>query len=127
MAVATKNLKSKTVKAANAYEVYVTRDLSWVWYVLKHWQSEDKERTNEYARVFCDVRSPLTYGQPELGDVYLSEIKAQAIDAREALKSAEQNLAAWEASLELGHGRTQSIVALKVRIERLKEIIAGRF
>lgn len=125
--MAVKNLKAKSVKKENAYEVYVTRDLSWVWYVLKHWASEEKEASDPYARVFCHVFSPMTGSFGDMGDTYLREIKSQAVDAREALKTTEKNLADWEASPELGHGRIQSIIALKARRDRLNAIIAGNY
>ena len=69
-----KNPCAKTVKRADAYEVWQTPDGSWTWYVLKKWQVEDDK---EYARWFCDVVTPYM-PNGELGDVYVSEIKSQA-------------------------------------------------
>ena len=73
----TKNLCGKTVKVENAYEVWATADGSWKWYVLKKWQNEENEATNEYARWFCFVTSPFV-PEGEYGDTYVKEIKENA-------------------------------------------------
>ena len=44
--------------------------------MLKQWQLDDDK---PFARWFCGVRSPYTYNEFVLGDVYVSEIKAMAI------------------------------------------------
>lgn len=72
-----KNLCGKmrrTDKGEKPYEIWVSRDGTWKWEVLKKWQADDSK---PYARAFCAVTSPFT-GQPELGDVYISEIKENA-------------------------------------------------
>jgi len=74
-----KNLCGKTRKLDNPYEVWQTPDGSWEWLVLKKYQNETNEAKNEYARWFCGVKSPYTYGSHELGDTYVKEIKAYAI------------------------------------------------
>lgn len=71
-----KNLKGKTRPVTNPYEVYQAGD--WEWRVLKHYQSEDNEAKNPYARVFCQVTSPFTYGSGDLGDTYLADILKSA-------------------------------------------------
>jgi hypothetical protein len=81
VAIVVKNLRGKTVKRENAYEVWSSRDGSWKWYVLKHYQSTEAEAKNPYARVFCLVTSPIVGEDGELGDTYLSEIKANAYEA----------------------------------------------
>ena len=43
--------------------------------VLKKYQNAENEAKNPYARWFCAVKSNFTYGEFELGDVYVSEIK----------------------------------------------------
>jgi hypothetical protein len=68
-----KNLCGKMVKRANAYEVWQAGD--WTWYVLKKWQADDNK---PYARWFCDVVTPIC-PDGEMGDVYVSEIKGNAI------------------------------------------------
>lgn len=45
----------------------------WEWRVLKHYQSPANALKNPYARVFCEVRSPMCPGG-ELGDVYVRDI-----------------------------------------------------
>lgn len=69
-----KNTCGKTVKRENAYEVWQTPDGSWTWYVLKKWQADDNKPN---ARWFCDVVTPFV-PNGEMGDVYVSEIKANA-------------------------------------------------
>ena len=73
-----KNECAKTRPSSNPYSVWKNNS-GWTWKVLKHYQSPDKEAANPYARVFCAVTSPFTYGQEELGDVYVKEIKEQAV------------------------------------------------
>lgn len=68
-----KNLQAKTRKLDEPYEVWVAGD--WEWRVLKKWQADDNK---QYARWFCAVKSPFTYGSYEYGDVYVSEIKENA-------------------------------------------------
>lgn len=73
-----KNLCAKTVTRANAYEIWMSKDKTWVWYVLKKWQADDNK---PYARWFCDVVTPIC-PDGEMGDVYVSEIKANATQIR---------------------------------------------
>jgi hypothetical protein len=70
-----KNLCAKTVKRADAYEVWANREMGWTWYVLKKYQSDDNK---EYARWFCDVVTPIC-PDGEMGDVYVGEIKLYAV------------------------------------------------
>ena len=67
-----KNAWGKSRPLDNPY-VVVERD-GWTWKILKAYQSRAKEKTNEYARVFCMVSSPMTYGGWDMGDVYLRDI-----------------------------------------------------
>jgi len=68
-----KNLCGKMRSKDNPYEVWVAGD--WEWHVLKKWQVDDDK---PYARWFCLVKSPFVpYG--EMGDVYVSEIKSNAV------------------------------------------------
>jgi hypothetical protein len=71
-----KNLRGKTRPLDDPYEIYQSLDGEWEWKVLKHYKSEESENTDRYARVFCGVKSPMTYGSYELGDVYLREVLA---------------------------------------------------
>lgn len=72
-----KNPQGKTVSRSEAYEVWQSFDGSWTWYVRKKYQTPENEATNRYARWFCDVVTPIV-PEGESGDVYVSEIKANA-------------------------------------------------
>jgi len=74
--MAEKNLCLKERKIDNPYEVWKTPDGVWEWRVLKKWQADDNK---PYARWFCGVKSPFTYGRFELGDVYVKDIKGHAM------------------------------------------------
>lgn len=68
-------MKNKCLKSRpldNPYAIYISNLLpDWEWRVLKKWQVDDNK---PYARWFCAVKSPMTYGEWEYGDVYVSEI-----------------------------------------------------
>ena len=51
-----KNECAKTRPLSNPYDVWVGG--SWVWLVLKKYQTPSKEAANPYARWFRAVRSP---------------------------------------------------------------------
>lgn len=68
---------SKTRPVTDPYEIWVRG--SWTWKVLKKYQSPEKEAKNEYARWFCAVSSPNTYGSDEYGDVYVRDITSHAV------------------------------------------------
>ena len=74
-----KNLCAKTVKPENAYEIWQTGD--WVWYVLKKYQTPEKEKDNPFARWFCLVKTPIV-PNGEYGDVYVNDIKENAIQIK---------------------------------------------
>lgn len=74
--MAIKNPCAKERPVNNPYEVWKTPDGSWEWRVIKKWQVDDNK---PFARWFYGVKSPYTHGSFELGDVYVSEIKKQAI------------------------------------------------
>lgn len=73
-----KNLCAKTVTKENAYEVWQSPDGSWTWYVLKKYQTPELEKTNPYARWFCNVVSPMTGPNGETGDCYINDIVGYA-------------------------------------------------
>lgn len=60
----------------NPYEIWRTPDNTWEWRILKKWQIDDNK---PYARWFCAVKSPFTYDNFELGDVYVTDIVKHAI------------------------------------------------
>jgi hypothetical protein len=66
-----KNECNKERKKENPYEIWVSFNGEWTWRVLKKWQVDD---TEPYARWFCAVRSPYTFGSFDLGDTYVKEI-----------------------------------------------------
>jgi hypothetical protein len=70
----TQNLCAKTRPATNPYETWISFDGSCRWDVLKKWQANDDK---PYARWFCKVYTPFM-PDGELGDVYVSGIKAYA-------------------------------------------------
>jgi len=71
-----KNECLKERKVDNPYEIWKHEDAGWEWRVLKKWQVDDDK---PYARWFCAVKSPMTYDSWEYGDVYVKEIKEQAV------------------------------------------------
>lgn len=72
-----KNMQAKTVSVDKPYEIWQAGN--WEWRVLKKWQTPEKEASNEYARWFCAVKSPMTYGGYDYGDVYVKDIKQLAV------------------------------------------------
>lgn len=68
------NLCGKTRPKNKPYEIW-ENSAGWTWKVLKKWQTDDNK---PYARWFCFVTSPhCPHG--EMGDVYVQEIKSQAV------------------------------------------------
>ena len=65
-------------KPDNPYEVWVSADGSWEWHVLKKYQSPTNEAKNQYARWLCLVKTPYV-PDGEMGDVYISDIKENAV------------------------------------------------
>ncbi|HUW66509.1 MAG TPA: hypothetical protein VMW20_00490 [Candidatus Nanoarchaeia archaeon] len=76
--MATKNLCGKTRPNENPYEIWISRDGTWQWRVLKKYKAPESEAKDPYARWFCAVKSPYTYGSFELGDTYCREIYSVA-------------------------------------------------
>lgn len=70
-----KNEFAKMRKIDSPYEVWQSPDGSWEWRVLKKWQVDDDK---PFARWFCGVKSPATFGSFDMGDVYVADIKANA-------------------------------------------------
>ncbi len=73
--MATKNPCAKRVAPENAYEVWQSYDGTWTYFVLKKYQSSEKEAQNPYARWYCMVRSPATTARGDVGDVYVATVK----------------------------------------------------
>ena len=72
-----KNECGKTKNVNDPYEVW-RNDQGWEWRVLKKYQSPEKEAENPYARWFCAVKSPMTFGSYDMGDTYVKDIKGFA-------------------------------------------------
>jgi hypothetical protein len=47
---------------------------SWEWRVLKLYKSPAASLKDPYARAFCTVSSPMTFGGCDMGDVYVNDI-----------------------------------------------------
>ncbi len=69
-----KNLCAKTVTPEKAYEVWRSSDGTGTYFVLKKYQTPEKEAKNSFARWYCLVKSPVV-PNGEYGDVYVSTVK----------------------------------------------------
>ena len=78
-----KNPCGKTVKVDNPYEIWKDSSSGFEWRVVKKYQTPAKEDENfkkalmghvNYTRWFCAVKSPMTYGSWEYGDVYAQDV-----------------------------------------------------
>jgi len=69
-----KNPCARRVTPENAYEVWQSYNGTWTYFVLKKYQTPDKEAQNPYARWYCMVQSPAT-PKGEYGDVYVSTVE----------------------------------------------------
>ncbi len=69
---------SQRIKQKKPIETWESADGSWRWNVYRKYQKAKNEAKNIYARWFCGVVSPFTYGSEELGDVYVSDIRGNA-------------------------------------------------
>ena len=67
-----KNPCAKKVTPEQAYEVY--SDGEWTYFVLKKYQTPEKEAANPFARWHCLTTSPIT-PKGEYGDAYVSTVK----------------------------------------------------
>jgi len=73
-----KNLCGKTRPTDNPYEIWKGPG-GFEWRVLKKYQKPSLEAKNPYARWFCAVKSNMTYGDFEMGDTYVSDIKKYGV------------------------------------------------
>jgi len=69
-----KNLCGKMRTIDDPYQTYRSKD-GWEWRVLKKYQSPSNESGNKFARWYCGVKSPFTFGSWEYGDVYITDIQ----------------------------------------------------
>lgn len=70
-----KNLMAKKTTEEKPYQVWASGD-GWRWLILKSYQADN---TKEYARAFCAVSSPFTFGGYDYGDVYWADIVRRAV------------------------------------------------
>ena len=68
------NPSAKRVTPETAYEVWQSPDGRWTYFVLKKYQSPEKEAQNPFARWFCMIQSPAA-PNGEYGDVYVAIVK----------------------------------------------------
>lgn len=73
-----KNPCLKVRPVNNPYEVWTSHDGHWEWRVLKKYRAPIHEEQDPFARWFCAVKSPYTFGSWEYGDVYAAEVKDAA-------------------------------------------------
>ena len=69
-----KNPHGRRVTPENAHEVWQSYDGRWTYWVLKKYQTPEKEEKNPYACWYCWVKSPFTSERGEYGDVYISSV-----------------------------------------------------
>lgn len=76
MTTQVKNECAKTRKVNEPYEIWKgsLMGMDCEWRVLKKWQADDNK---PYGRWFCAVKTVACGGGYDMGDVYVSEIKAQ--------------------------------------------------
>ncbi len=67
-----RTLFGKSRTAEKPYAIYRAGD--WEWRILKTYKHHDAERDDQYARWFCAVKSPHTFGCFEMGDTYAVEV-----------------------------------------------------
>lgn len=67
------NIWAKTRPVTNPYLEWTTPE-GWMYRVLKAYQTRAKERANPFARLFCQVVTPYTGANGDLGDVYIRDL-----------------------------------------------------
>ena len=68
----------KTAKQDAPHAIFADYANGWEWRVLKVYQGPKQEAANQYARWFCAVSSPYTFGGVDLGDTYRREVTSNA-------------------------------------------------
>ncbi len=63
----------KSREVNNPYATYRNSE-GWEWRVLKTYQHPDNVNRNHLARWFCAVKSPMTHGTWDMGDVYIKDV-----------------------------------------------------
>ncbi len=73
-----KNPCARRVTPDAAYEVWRSNDGLFTTYVLKKYQTPEKEAQNPWAKWYCATSSPGTHGRLEYGDAYVATVKRDA-------------------------------------------------
>ena len=68
----------KTAKQDAPHAIFADYASGWEWRVLKVYQGPKQEAANPYARWFCAVSSPHTFGGCDLGDTYRRDVTNNA-------------------------------------------------
>ncbi|MBU2177419.1 MAG: hypothetical protein KJ556_20195 [Gammaproteobacteria bacterium] len=82
----TPNIYGKTRPLDKPYKIFSSQlrpYTDWEWRVLKAYQNPEQEARNPYARWFCAVRSPMTFGSWDYGDTYVADIPGAERGSRE--------------------------------------------
>lgn len=64
----------KTVTIEEPHATFENEPAGWTWKVLKVYCSAKSDRKDEYARWFIAAKSPMTFGEYEMGDTYIKDI-----------------------------------------------------
>jgi hypothetical protein len=64
---------AKSRKTDMPYAIYQGPN-DWEWRVLKTYKNPENEAKDQYARWMVAAKSPMTYGEFEMGDTYAKEI-----------------------------------------------------
>ena len=64
-----KILCNKSRKVEKPWAIF--KRVGWEWRILKNYQNDVNKN---YARWFCAVKSPFTYGSFEMGDTYVKDV-----------------------------------------------------
>jgi hypothetical protein len=72
--MATKNPFGKTRKIDDPYYKIEMPNSGWEFRVLKLYKTPANSLKDTYARAFCAVKSPYTYGSWEYGDSYVRDV-----------------------------------------------------
>lgn len=70
-----KNEFNKTRGVNDPYEIY--RADGWEWRVLRKYWLDD---TRPYARWYCAVKGPGTFGSYDLGDTYVTDVRGEKVE-----------------------------------------------
>lgn len=64
----------KTVEMENPHATFVNERAGWTWKILKVYRAAKTDKGDRYSRWFLAARSPMTFGEYEMGDTYISDV-----------------------------------------------------